>query len=271
LSYQNEQTIGAAVQSLVAQDEDLDIIVSHSGGGATPAMLAASVPQIRVVTSATRRSPGAARNAGVAASRAPYIAFLAGDCVAESGWVAGRLARHRAGAAAVASAMTPIDSSAPSLTSHLLQHSSRMRHLACPAPKYRYGLSYARDILDQYGPFPETLGAGEDTIIKGRLIAAGIDITWAPDIVAAHRYPTTMHGLFSDQYRRGRLRFANSAVSRSRVLAQVLLDAPRALWRGSRARSDIPARTLVYLAPWICTGALATAAGVITETVRSDR
>jgi glycosyltransferase involved in cell wall biosynthesis len=263
LSYRNELTIGAAIRSLIAQDEDVEIIVSHSGGGVTPRILAEYVPRVRVVTTSARRLPGAARNAGVASSRARYIAFLAGDCIALPGWVAGRLARHRDGAEAVACAMTPTDSAAPSLASYLLQHSGRMQHLPMPAPRYRYGLSYTRDILERYGPFPETLTAGEDSIVKWRLIAAGVDIAWAPEVVTAHRYPTTVQKLFADQYRRGRWRSATGRVSRIRVVEQVLLEAPAALWRASRPGSQITAGTLARLAPLICTGALATAAGVM--------
>jgi hypothetical protein len=146
-----------------------------------------------------------------------------------------------------------------------------MQHLILPAPKYRYGLSYTRDILERYGPFPEALAAGEDTVVKSRLITAGVDIAWAPEVVTAHRYPTTMHALFSDQYRRGRLRSATSEASRGRVFTQVLLDAPGALWRASRPRSHIAGGALVRVAPLICTGALATAVGVVRGDPGGDR
>src|SRR5919197_6499172 len=104
LSYRNEATILAAVDSLLAQDVELELVVCHSGGGPTPELLARERPGVRVLSTEGRWLPGAARNVGIAATRALYVAFLAGDCEALPGWAAARLARHRAGARAVASA-----------------------------------------------------------------------------------------------------------------------------------------------------------------------
>src|SRR5436190_16720652 len=141
LSYRNEKTILAAVDSLLDQDEPVEVVVSHSGGGDTPALLRRCRPGVRVEGSAARRLPGAARNAGIAASRAPFVAFLAGDCRASPGWAAERMKRHRAGALAVACAMAPAgEPRAPSLASHLLQHSDRMSHVPA-APYCRFGVS----------------------------------------------------------------------------------------------------------------------------------
>jgi hypothetical protein len=44
-------------------------------------------------SSSTRR--GSARNIGIKATRAPYVAFLASDCRATQGWARKRLAAHR--------------------------------------------------------------------------------------------------------------------------------------------------------------------------------
>jgi GT2 family glycosyltransferase len=265
LSHQNDDTILAALHSLLAQDEPLEIVVSHSGPGEAPALVARHAPCVHVVTAAARRFPGAARNAGVTAIGAPFVAFLAGDCQALPGWAAGRLKRHRAGASAVACAMLPPVHSGAALAAYVLQHSSRMPHLSMPSPKYRYGLSYARSVLERYGPFPEELALGEDSVLKERLVAAGVDIVWAPEVLVMHQYPTAVRGLLADQYRRGRLRatLCRTVGRRGRLVAQVLAQAPQGLARASRSGSCIDHRRLMEIAPLVFLGALASAAGVV--------
>ncbi|MGZ8692185.1 MAG: glycosyltransferase [Gaiellaceae bacterium] len=262
LSYGNEDTICAAIDSLLTQGEPLEIVVSHSGGGRTEALLERYGAAVKVVASPATRLPGAARNAGVAASRAPYVAFLAADCRALPGWATGRLERHRAGARAVASALIPLERSSPALASFLLQHNTRMAHLQM-APHFRFGVSYTRGMLDEYGPFLETLRHGEDVALNSKLLLAGVGIEWAPDVVTAHSHPESMKELLTDQYRRGR-QFASlsgSTVWQALAVGHVLLDAPAAVWRASRAGSPFARARLARVTPLLAVGALATAAG----------
>jgi hypothetical protein len=190
------------------------------------------------------------------------VAFLAADCRAMPGWGRGRLARHRAGAGAVASALVPLDPSPASLASFLLQHNTRMGHLALP-PHFRFGVSYARDLLDRHGPFVETLRHGEDVALNTRLLRAGVEIQWAPEVVTGHRHPTTIGGLLRDQYARGRIRASLSGDRLWQALSvgHVLMDAPAALWRATRPASPVSRSELVRATPLLAIGALATAAG----------
>jgi hypothetical protein len=262
LSYRNEGTILAAVDSLLAQDEPLEIVISHSGGGPTEALLERHQHDLHVISSPERRLPGAARNAGVAATQAPYVAFLAGDCLAMPGWAGARLARHRAGTGAVASALVPLETTPASLASFLLQHNTRMQHLELPA-HFRFGVSYARELLERHGPFVETLRHGEDVAFNTRLLLAGIDIEWAPEVVTAHPHPSSARGLFADQYRRGRLRasLAGGPLWQAISVGHVLMDAPAAAWRATRRSSPVSRRELARAAPLLAAGAVATAAG----------
>ncbi len=264
LSFRNESTVLAALDSLLAQDLELDVVAVHSGGGPTPELVRGAHPEVQVVASPSRLTPGAARNAGLATTRAPFVSFLAADCRALPGWAAGRIRRHRAGAAAVASAMVADDGRAASLASHLLQHSSRMPHLEMPPP-LRFGMSYARDALARHGPFPEELDGEEDVVLNARLLAAGVEIAWAPDVRTAHAYPRSARALFADQYRRGRTRAAIRGPWRPWPLlaGRALLDGPAGLARASRAGSMVEPGRLARAAPLTLGAAVATAAGVI--------
>ena len=124
MSYRNHDTVLAAVDSLRSQSEPLEIVVSHSGDGATPELLAEH--GVRCVASDDRRFPGAARNAGIQATAAPFVSFLAADCLATPGWAAARMTRHRAGAKAVANSLAPAEDDLCSRAAWIFEHSSRL-------------------------------------------------------------------------------------------------------------------------------------------------
>jgi hypothetical protein len=161
--------------------------------------------------------------------------------------------------------MMPLERAPAALASYLIQHSTRMPHVVAPAPKFRYGLSYARSVLQHYGPFPDTMLIGEDSVMKERLIDAGVEIGWAPDVLTAHAYPTTVRGLIADQYRRGRRRGSLAAAARRRaaLLAQVLLEPGQGFWRAMGPGSPIDRAELVRVAPLLLVAAAATLAGVL--------
>jgi glycosyltransferase involved in cell wall biosynthesis len=197
----------AAVQSLLDQPEDIEIVVVNSGGGNPSSRLAAAGISVPVLNHPERLYPGAVRNIGIEHTRAPYVAFLEGDCLALPGWAAGRLREHKAGAPAVACLMTnAYPESTTAWASHLVQHSRRTA-VTPPGMRQLYGLSLDRALFDRYGTFREDLRAGEDTEFRTRLPAT-LSIAWSPDIVSAHRYPTDPRTLIGDSFRRGRLQAA---------------------------------------------------------------
>ena len=264
LSYRNDHTVATALDSLLAQDEPLEIAVSHSGGGGTPALVSERYPGVALLASEERRTPGAARNAGVAATSAPFVAFHAADSLALPGWAAGRLRLHRRGANAVGSAMAPPTNPAP-LAAHLLLHSTRMPHVV-PSQHLRFGVSYSRAVLEEHGPFPEGGDGEEDVEFNARLIRAGVALEWAPDVMTAHRYAGTAAELLRDQRRRGDLRYRSRGHRRARGLlaGRALLDAPAGLWRAASPRSPVARTDLARSAPLVLAGSVAAAGGILT-------
>ena len=202
LAVGNPPELIGAVQSLLDQRHPVEVVVVNSGGGdATTAL--AEFEHVRVIDVQDLLLPGAARNVGIAATSAPYVAFLAADCLAEPGWVRGRLDAHQLGAAAVASAVTnPYRRNLIAWTMYVSLFSRRMPG----TPKddaSLYGVSYERGLFDRFGVFREDMRGGEDTEFHQRL-ASEVAIHWAPEVRTAHRHPRTLGALLRDHYRRGR-------------------------------------------------------------------
>jgi len=217
-------SLDGAIASLLEQDPASELVVVHSGGGAP------RVPAgVELVHEPSLLMPGAARNRGVAATKSPFVAFLAADCRALPGWVAGRLREHEAGADAVADVLEPPAAVVPRaawLMLHRRRTARTERSLRLPL-----GLSYRRELLE---PFDERLRQGEDTDLNARLLALGARLACPTDVRTAHAYPNTARRVLSDAYARGKRRVvaerAIAGAGRARVLREALhliRDAPR--------------------------------------------
>lgn len=77
--YNGQETLGAAIASLLAQDHHpVEIIVVDDGSDDASAEVARAFEQVTVLQQ-PNGGPGAARNAGVAVSRGAFLAFLDAD------------------------------------------------------------------------------------------------------------------------------------------------------------------------------------------------
>ena len=205
IAFRNEPTLLDAVRSLLDQDPPPDelVVVNTGGGGAAKTLADAGLGDLKVVEEEEPAFAGRARNLGIKATKSRYVAFLAGDCLAEPGWVAGRLRRHWEGFACVGTPVTnAYPHSAVAEAAHLFNYWTR---LPVTPVKWRapYGASYDRELFRRYGLFREDLRAGEDTDLNNRLFEA-YTFAWAADVRTAHRHVRTLPGLVVDQFRRGR-------------------------------------------------------------------
>lgn len=268
LSLANPPELVGAVRSLVEQTPAPEIVVVNSGGGDPAATLRAAGLDVAVVNRPERLLPGAVRNLGIAATSAPYVAFLAADCRAEPGWVAGRLRRHREGADAVSSVITnPQPHSLCALASHLLLHPRRLAHTR-PEQRLRYGLSYDRELFARLGRFREDMRDGEDTHFNDRL-GAGASVVWAPEVRTSHANPVKPLALVVDHFQRARRSNVRDRLSLVVVLPDVLLRRPLfAFLQGLRTSDSRERRRVVCALPFIFLGALGYTAGVLARRFR---
>ena len=263
LSLENQPGLVDAVRSVVDQAPHAELVVVNSGGGDASATLSAAGVQARVVERQERLLPGGARNEGILASRARWVAFLAADCLAESGWVEGRLRAHRAGAPTVASAITNTPDRPAARAAYLLLHARRMPDTP-PGERIFFGLSYDRGLFDRFGLFRDDMREGEDSEFNARL-ECEVRPQWAADVRTAHRHPPTLVELVRDQYGRGRRTHLFRTFSIPR-LAFVTLNRPLYVLRqASRVRSPEERRRLLASAPWVLAGTAAYAAGLLAQ------
>jgi glycosyltransferase involved in cell wall biosynthesis len=260
------------VRSLAGQDPRPEIVVVNSGGGDPGPRLAAEGLEVRVVNVAERLLPGAARNAAVEGTEAPYVAFLAADCVAEPGWVAARLRAHRDGAAAVASVLTVTPTATRSeCAAHLLLHRRRTPDTP-PEQRLLYGLSYERALLARVGPFREDLRQGEDSELNARLPATAT-VAWTPDVRTVHRHPRSAWPLLRDQYARGRRRAVallelDPARARRAILSSGRANVREALAHARRTSDPAERELLLRGRPLLWPAALAYVTGGLSVVVR---
>ena len=202
IGFRAQDTLAAAVASVIDQDEPAEIVVVNTGGGEVRQKLTPLLDRIRLIDIEEPLFVGAARNVGIDASRAPFIAFLAGDCLAEPGWNAGRLRRHRAGALMVATPVVPQkDATLVAEAANRLLYWGRRPDtpLAFVAP---FGRSYHRRLFDMVGPFAPGLRVNEDERLN-RLADQIAPCDWAPEVLTMHHDPTTLVKLLRAQIRRG--------------------------------------------------------------------
>jgi glycosyltransferase involved in cell wall biosynthesis len=191
-----------AVSSLIDQDQASEIIVVNSGGGHILDVLGECARFVVLVEHDRPILVGAARNLGIQLSHAPFVAFLAGDCVATPGWVSERTKAHMEGERAVASV---VDNDKPrnpfAWGAHLMTYGHRMAD-APISEVTPHGASYDRALFDKYGYFSEVMVVGEDSEFNGRF-ARFETIELHPTIRTIHCNPGNPIAFLNEQFRRG--------------------------------------------------------------------
>lgn len=205
--YQAAATIERCLAALVPQRSDaVEIVVVDSGTDATADLVERRFPEVRLVRSATRLAPGAARNAGIAAAHGELIGFVDADCVAAPDWAGRVLAAHRESSPVVGGV---IDLAPPrtSLGTALYLCEFNQWLPGAPAGPMRdiptCCLSIERWAVERFGPFRAD-GYCSDTAFNWKLARAGVPPQLDPAIRVAQIMQPTARGFVQKQLMHGR-------------------------------------------------------------------
>lgn len=187
------------------------VVVDDGSKDRTQAVLAECVPTTPLALTAIRlpvnSGAGVGRNRGVAAGRAPLIAFTDDDCLPTPGWVAGLVAAFADEDVVVVQGRTEPEPVEPPGTW------ARSLWVTAPTPWLETcNVGYRRAAYDAAGGFDEQdplfrrggrgQGFGEDTWLGHRVLAGGGRRVFAPEAVVHHRW---REGSFVDHVRERRL------------------------------------------------------------------
>lgn len=174
----------AALRAQTLSDEQFELIVIDDGS--SPPLRADSGPQMQVLRHEHPRGPGAARNTGWRAARAPAIAFIDDDCIPGPGWLEAVLEAYGAAGSAPVIVQGPVEPEPAKRDqlgplSHTIQVTGRDRLFAC------CNIAYSRALLEQLNGFDERLvRSGEDADLGARALNAGGEQVFAPKAIVYH-------------------------------------------------------------------------------------
>jgi glycosyltransferase involved in cell wall biosynthesis len=207
--------LAKALQSLAAQTLPRDqyevVVVDNASGDATPQVVAAAAnggPTL-IAVHEPRRGLAHARNAGLRAARAPYVAYLDDDAVASPAWLATLLdvfERQRPTPGCAGGRVDPIwEAPRPAwLSDALLPYLTvidwRLPPGVLDESRYIAGanLAFARAALEAVGGFAPELGrvgttllSNEEILVERRLRRRGFTCYWHPEAAVAHHVPAS--------------------------------------------------------------------------------
>ena len=167
-----------------------EVVVAHdSADPATPRLLEthplAAAGLLRHETLLPGSAPpGANRNAGWRAARAPLVAFTDDDCRPPPTWLAAALDAARRSPDAVVQGATRPDPDELELLRAPHRHT---QHIDPPvAYAQACNILYPRRVLEDLGGFDESLLTGEDTELAARARRAGVPYLGAPEVLTYH-------------------------------------------------------------------------------------
>ena len=186
------ERLAVCLRSLAAQrlaPGRFEVLVVDNGSADPPAALVGSFPGMRLVAESTP-GPGPARNHGIALARAPLVAFLDSDCIAEPDWLPALLAGFAdpdCGILGGAVTIFALDPDRPNLAEAfdlvygIRQEWTIARHgFAATA-----NLAMRRTVFEAVGPFAG-LSISEDMEWGMRARAKGFPTRFAPAAVVRH-------------------------------------------------------------------------------------
>jgi len=186
--------------------EALDLVVVQDGGRADLEAVVASSPRTRLLRQ-ERAGPGAARNRGVSAARAPVVCFTDDDCEPQSDWAERLESRIAAGAAAAVGLTVNAEPGSATaaasqlVVSHLVEQSVA-GGLSAFGSSNNFGCR--TEVFREVQFDPRFAFAGGDRDWCFRVRAEGHELAYVPEAVVLHRQRLTLTRFVRQQHAYGR-------------------------------------------------------------------
>lgn len=210
--YNGESIITMLIDSLLAQSYPrhlYEIIVVENGSTDRTIEVVSAYPEVQLLRS-VERGPAAARNLGIAHSKADVIAFTDADCIAEPNWLEELVRAYSdLGVGGVAGEIIAYqhahqtDVERFSDETSLLQNYISGSHEFLPH-LYTANASYRREALIKVNGFNPKFATGEDVELSWRMqLETTYKVAYAPKAVINHRHRTSLARLKRQYYQYG--------------------------------------------------------------------
>ena len=184
-----ERHLPQLFESLLAQAGPLEVVLvdseSRDGTVEVAERYARQHPGFfRVV--AQPGSRGIGRNRGVREARGEFVAFIDGDCFADSGWL-GALRRGLVRSPVVAGRTVPVGRATYGHLERveLFQSGYDVTYPSC-------NLAYRRELFERLGGFDPRFITAEDIDLNLRAVRSGASIEYVPDAIVYHHVRATL-------------------------------------------------------------------------------
>jgi GT2 family glycosyltransferase len=204
-AYHSQRTIGRCLERFSAEAPGAEIVVVDSAPGWESAAVAARFPHVRVIRSADRLLPHAARNRGARESASPLLLFTDPDIYPRRGAVAALVDVQRELGGGVIAAIASHGRSYVDLAAHTVKFGPWLprRGVVQIDDGPSSGLLVPRAAWLEVGGIPED-GMLGDTMFCWALGAAGVPLHLAGEAVFEHDHATTIGALTRERFARGR-------------------------------------------------------------------
>ncbi|MGA8664458.1 MAG: glycosyltransferase [Thermoplasmata archaeon] len=189
ITVRNEELhLAQLLDSLVGQEPPVEIVLVEAASRDRTLEIAREYERrypklLRVIERSGSRGVG--RNTGVAAAHGEYVAFIDGDCFADSQWIR-TLRGALAGSPVVAGRTVTVGR--PNF-GHLERVELFVSGYDVTYPSCN--LAYRRDLFLRLGGFDPRFVTAEDIDLNLRAVEAGVDIRYEPNAVVYHHIRTT--------------------------------------------------------------------------------
>jgi len=180
--------LGQLLESLAAQEGPFEVVLVDSESRDATLEIASEYARRQPAVFRVYEQPGSrgiGRNRGVREARGEFVAFIDGDCFADTGWLRS-LRAGLAGAPIVAGRTLAVGKSAYGHLERveLFQSGYDVTYPSC-------NLAYRRALFEALGGFDPRFITAEDIDLNLRAVRSGAAIRYAPDAIVYHHMRST--------------------------------------------------------------------------------